>query len=131
VLTTTYGYSQNTPRPVVIEGDTLVLVPADQIRVANKIFLERDYYREYCDSLKKENVDKLSLISLYKTYAATAESTVQEQSIQISNYKKLVKNGDEKVKVKDIEIKQIKKKKLKATIVAGAIGTIIGIFINR
>ena len=52
LLTVTLLFSQETcVSKVVIEGDTVIVLNPEKVGLINKTFAERDFYKEYCDTL--------------------------------------------------------------------------------
>lgn len=51
-MTATLSYSQTTcANKIVLKGDTLVTIPVEKVRLINKTFKERDFYKYQYDSL--------------------------------------------------------------------------------
>jgi len=71
-LTVHTGFSQNAR--VIIDSDTLYMVPVKNLRRANVMFIERDYFAMQNKTLQDKTIKLTGLVTLYKEQVQQADS---------------------------------------------------------
>jgi len=109
LLTAHYAFSQ---RIQVEAGDTVAVIPINQIRNANVLFLQTDSLQMEINFLQKKNAIKDSLLFVLEEldYANKGNSDLLQKQI---------KEQDLTISVKDYEIKAIKRRYKSITVVTG------------
>jgi len=86
VLIATLSYSQTTyPRKIILDGDTLVAVTIEQMKVINKTFIHDSYQQIVVDSLGEQ-------IVLLNAKIENNQLIYENQKIQIDNLDQIINN---------------------------------------
>lgn len=94
------GFSQDGfPRKIVYNGDTLVLITTDQLKMANLTYVEKTEYKELLDSMQiLYNQKSLAVLTLNEMVESLNRSillkdkTIASQDSIIDNYKIITKD---------------------------------------
>lgn len=113
------SYSQG---KLIINGDTIVAITPLQLKKANVLFIERKMYKEYADSLFKENKRKEAhILSLQRiNNLKTSKNDLLERNLVQMDSINSVK--EERIKILNNKIKSEQAKKVKGFFT----GTLVG-----
>ena len=99
LLIVPFGYSQ---RIQVEDGDTVAVVPIEQIRTANVIFVQKDSLQAELLEAKTLLTGQIEVISMYKDLDQQRQATNLEQKERISTFQSTINEKDSEIKTEKI-----------------------------
>lgn len=99
-------FSQNTwPRRILISNDTVICITPFQLKQANLLFVDGDFYKEMSDTLRILAVKQQRAINAEQNLVTNYENQLQLKNQIISSfdtvtigYKYLIKKNDRQIK---------------------------------